>query len=310
MNALHFFLATARRSNRTGILQLLTVLGITAGLLGCAQKNESQEDDNEEGYPLIGVVQSVDAERLQMTVAHEEIPGFMEPMTMVFRVGAGDIKVVEPEMRIKARLVRDEDGGFRLTKIWPIDDRAAKEMREVNKRLAKQAEALGSGYYLAEGDSLPDFALLDQFGEVVKPEDYEGKAFMINFIFTRCTDAKMCPLSTSKMARLQKMAQEAGLSNLEFISVTLDPKFDTPGVLHSYMEAYGIDGQNFRFVTGEKAAVYQLIRSMGVTNIQDGEENIIHSLATSLVGPDRKIVMRSTKSAWEPEAFLEAAKAL
>ena len=297
-----------RSSLRSAHLVLLGFLSVS-GLLGCAQQNESQEDDKEEGYPLLGVVQAVDEANSQLTVAHEEIPGFMEPMTMVFRVGPGDVKVIETGMQIKARMVRDEDGGFRLIKIWPIDAAVAAEMRKVNQRLSDQAKALPSGYYFGEGDQMPDFALLDQYGNTITPDQYEGKAFMMNFIFTRCTDAKMCPLSTSKMALLQKMAAEKGIQDLEFISVTLDPQFDTPGVLRAYADRYGIDGSNFKFATGEKASVYQLIKSMGLTHIED-QDTILHSLATSLVDKDRKIVMRSTQSAWSPEAFLAAAEAI
>ncbi len=288
---------------------LLLGLGAIAGLLGCAQKNESQADDSEEGYALLGVVEAVDAEANQLTVAHEEIPGFMEPMTMVFRVGPGDVKVVKKGDRIRARLVRDEDGGFRLIKIWPIDEQAAAEMRKVNKRLAKRVAELEQGYYIGPGEAFPDFALLDQYAEPITPERLEGKAFVLNFIFTRCQEANMCPLSTSKMSQLQRMAAQKGIEDLAFVSVTLDPKYDTPGVLRTYAETYGIDGSNFHFVTGEKAAVHQMIRSMGITAIEDGE-NVIHSLATTLIGPDRQIVKRVEGSQWKPEAFLEAIEQL
>ncbi len=294
---------------KSSLFRVLLVSSALAGLLGCAQKNESQEDENEEGHALLGLVQAVDVEGLSMTVAHEEIPDFMPPMTMVFRVSAGDVKTFKKDDQIKARMIRDEDGGFRLIKIWKIDDESAATMRRVNKRLAKKVDEMGSGYYLAEGDAFPEFALVDQFGETVTPTHYKGKPFMLNFIFTRCTDAEMCPLSTSKMATLQRLSKEAGLEDLEFVSVTLDPKYDTPGVLRTYADAYGIDGENFRFVTGEKVAVRQLIKSMALTHIE-AEDDIIHSLATVLVDRERNIVMRSVKKAWDPMAFLEAAKGL
>lgn len=287
----------------------LLAAAAVAGLLGCAQKNESQEDASEEGHALLGVVQGVDSEETTLTVAHEDIPGVMPPMTMVFRVGPGDVKVFEKGDQIKARMVRDEDGGFRLVKIWKIDDAAADEMRKINEKLTKQVDTLGSGYYFGEGDAFPDFALVDQYNKSVTPAQYAGKPFILNFIFTRCTDGEMCPLSTSKMAMMQRKAKEMGLEDLQFISVTLDPQFDTPGVLRQYADAYGIDGANFRFVTGERIAVRQLVKSMALTRIQT-DEDIIHSLATVLVDRDRKIVMRSTTKKWDPEAFLEAAAKL
>ncbi len=137
-------------------------------------------------------------------------------------------------------------------------------------------------------------------------DQFEGKLLMLNFIFTRCTDANMCPLSTSKMAQLQKLARAAEL-DVNFVSITLDPQYDTPGILRQYAEAYGIDGENFRFVTGHKSAVRNLVKSHGVTSV-DQVDTIMHSLATVLIGKDGSIVKRSDKSAWMPEEFLEAIK--
>lgn len=299
---------TLNLPKRALLLPLAGLLAV-AGLLGCAQKNESQEDESEEGHPLVGEVLEVDPERSEIKVAHEDIPGFMPAMTMDFRVGPGDIELVEPGLRVRGRLIRDDDGGFRLIKIWPLDDAAAAAMETYNRRLQAQAEKLGSGRYVAEGDALLDFALMDQFGRAVTPETLKGKPFVLNFVFTRCPDATMCPASTAKMAQLQREAKARGLDDLQFVSVTLDPKFDTPGVLRAYAEAYGIDGSNFRFVTGPADSVRTLVRALGVTAIEQ-DETIVHSLATVLVDRDRQIALRVAGSDWKTEPFLEAAAKL
>ena len=75
--------------------------------------------------------------------------------------------------------------------------------------------------------------------------------------------------------------------------------------MRAYADAYGIDGSNFHFVTGERSAVRLLIKSLGVTAIQSGD-NVMHSLAIVLVDRDRNIVLRSDKSAWEVDTFLKA----
>ena len=283
--------------------QALVLLLVTA-LLGCSQKSESQEDDNAPGRPLVGEVLSVDKVSGTLEVAHEDIPDFMPAMTMRFEVAAGDLKNARPGQKIRARLIRTEEGGFALTRIWPIDADAAADLERFNGQLQEQTQALSLGRYYGEGDASPDFALLDQFGKTVTSERLKGKPFFLNFIFTRCTDGNMCPLSTSKMARLQTMVAETGL-DVSFVSITMDPEFDTPGVLRQYAEAYGIDGDNFHFVTGPKSAVRDLIKSYGVTAI-DKVDTVMHSLATVLIAEDGSIAMRSEKRAWEPEAFLEA----
>ncbi len=287
------------------VKQALAVL-LMAGLLGCSQKNESQEDDSGEGYPLVGEILSVLQDEGLLEVRHEEIAGYMPAMTMRFKVAPGDMKNAKPGQKIRARLIRDGEGGFALVKIWPIDEEAAKDLEKFNDRLQKQAKELDSGRYYGEGDQSPDFALLDQFGKTVTSDRLKGKPFFLNFIFTRCTDAQMCPLSTSKMAQLQLMVKESGL-DASFVSITLDPEFDTPGILRNYADAYGIDGSNYHFVTGPKSAVRDLVRSFGVTSM-DNVDTIMHSLATVLIDENGAIIKRSEKSAWTTLEFLEALK--
>ncbi len=273
-------------------------------LLGCSQREESLGEGDTEGHLLIGTITDVNEAAGLLEVAHEDIPDLMPAMTMKFEVSAGDLKNAKVGQKIRARLVRDENGAFQLIKIWPLDEQLSSDLKRVNKRLQEQAKALPSGYYYGEGDDSPDFALLDQFGEVVTSDQLEGKPLMLNFIFTRCTDANMCPLSTSKMAQLQKLARAEEL-DVNFVSITLDPQFDTPGVLRQYAEAYGIEGSNFKFVTGPKSAVRNLVKSYGVTSI-DKVDTIMHSLATVLIDESGSIAKRSDKSAWTPEEFLEA----
>lgn len=275
-------------------------------LAGCSQKEETLGEEDTEGHLLIGTITAVDEAAGLLEVAHEDVPDFMPAMTMKFVVSAGDLKNAKVGQKIRARLIRDENGAFELIKIWPLDEQVSNDLKRVNQRLQEQAKKLPSGYYYGEGDDSPDFALLDQFGEVVNSDQFAGKPLMLNFIFTRCTDANMCPLSTSKMAQLQKLAKAEEL-DVNFVSITLDPQYDTPGVLRQYAEAYGIEGSNFKFVTGHKSAVRNLVKSHGVTSI-DKVDTIMHSLATVLIDEEGSIAKRSDKSAWTPEEFLEALK--
>ncbi|MEM9159770.1 MAG: SCO family protein [Verrucomicrobiota bacterium] len=307
-----------RRFGENGILgatvvQLPIWIGLAAffaALLGCGGPVESQVDEDTEGHPLTGEIVEVRATEGILKVAHDDIPDFMPAMTMDFVARRGDLEIFEPGMRIRARLTRGENGEFVLKKIWPLGDSdAEKSIRKATEAQAKRQKEMGSGRYLAEGDEAPEIALYDQFGQLIDGRELRGKFVMMNFIFTRCKDAKMCPLSTSKMARMQRQAKEEGVDNLFFVSVTMDPLYDTPGVLKEYGDLYSIDGDNFRFATGPKAAVRGLLDALGVTSVEKPEGgDYIHSLATTLIGPDGKIVLRSDKSAWEVAEFLELVK--
>ena len=148
---------------------------------------------------------------------------------------------------------------------------------------------------------MPDFVLYDQNGRVVDSARFRGKQVMLNFIYTRCPVANMCPLSTSKMMATQKLAREAGVPNIEFVSITMDPAHDTPGVLQDYADQRGIDTANFSFLTGPEPAIRDLLTQFGV--IAEFKGDILdHTLATLLVDEKGRVAWRADGSQWQPRS--------
>jgi protein SCO1/2 len=254
-------------------------------------------------YPIKGVVVSVDAVNKVLVVTHEEIPGYMPAMTMEFLVAAGDAAVAKPGQRIRADMIPSKDGDFRLEKIWPDDKAVADAVAASASGLRQDTFTRGKNAYREVGEAIPDFALFDQEGQVVQGARFRGKMVMINFIFTRCPVATMCPASTTKMISAQKMAAEAGVKAIEFVSITLDPTYDTPGVLKDYAVGRGIETANFSLLTGPESAVKDLLTQFGVIAEFKGDL-LQHTLTTLLIGPDGKIVHRADGSAWEPKEFV------
>jgi protein SCO1 len=250
-------------------------------------------------YPLTGQVVSVDAARRRVTVAHDAVAGLMPGMTMEFAVSAGDAASVHPGEHIRAQLLADLNAP-RLEEIWP-DERAAADIVAAGQRkLREDTHDRGDLAYRGDkGDSLADFALYDQDGRVVESGRFRGKQVVLNFIYTRCPFANMCPASTMKMIATQRLAREAGIKNLEFISITLDPEHDTPGVLREYADARGIDTSNFSFLTGPPGALRDLRTQLGVIADFDGDI-LKHTLATLLIDSHGQIAWRADGSEWEP----------
>ena len=81
---------------------------------------------------------------------------------------------------------------------------------------------------LQPGDTIPAIPLVDQSGRAFSFAQLRGNAVVLSFIYTRCADPRMCPLVSSKFARLQRAIGDAPVRLLE---ITLDPRFDTPRVL-------------------------------------------------------------------------------
>ncbi len=274
---------------------------------GCARPVESAKSANaapaEKHYALHGEIIAVDAARNVLIVKHEAIADYMPAMTMEFLVSAGDVANAKPGQRIRAAMIPSEKGDFRLEKIWP-DDRAADAAVAAGANALRQDTMIrGRGVYREVGEQLPDFALYDQTGKVVQSARFRGKEIMINFIFTRCPVATMCPASTMKMMATQKLAKAADVKNLELISLTLDPAYDTPGVLKEYADARGIDTVNFSFLTGPEAAIKDLLAQFGVIAEFKGDL-LTHTLTTLLINEKGQIIHRADGSVWEPRDFV------
>jgi protein SCO1/2 len=231
----------------------------------------------------------------------------MPAMTMEFIVTAGDIALAKPGQHIRAEMIPSKDGDFRLEKIWPDDAAAAAAVAASARALREDTHNRGKAAYREIGEAIPNFTLYDQEGRVVPSGRFTGKQIMLNFIFTRCPVATMCPASTAKMMMTQKLARDAKVPDIEFVSITLDPAYDTPGVLKDYALARGIDTANFSFLTGPETAIKDLLAQFGV--IAEFEGDLIkHTLATLLIAENGKIIHRADGSAWEAADFVAKMK--
>jgi protein SCO1 len=254
-------------------------------------------------YAITGEILSVDAARKILVVKHQEIPGYMPAMTMEFAVSAADLAAAKPGQRIRAEMVPSKDGDFRLEKIWPDDQSAEAAIAAGALALRQDTHNRGKSAYRDVGENVPDFVLYDQEGQVVQSARFRGKQVMLNFIFTRCPVVTMCPASTLKMMSAQRQAKEAGISNVAFVSITLDPTYDTPAVLKQYAADRHIDTANFSFLTGPDKAIKDLLAQFGV--IAEFENDLLkHTLSTLLIDENGKIIHRSDVSAWEPSEFV------
>jgi protein SCO1/2 len=157
---------------------------------------------------------------------------------------------------------------------------------------------LGSWYYLQRGlnyykkavselkdyGKVPQFSFTDQDGKTLGSEDMQGKVYVANFIFTRCTT--ICPKMTEQMSRLYEVFhknQEIGL-----LSFTVDPAHDSVAVLKTYAEANHIpDDGVWHLLTGDKQQIYELVRKGFRLPVGEGanggDDDFIHSNYFALV---------------------------
>jgi cytochrome oxidase Cu insertion factor (SCO1/SenC/PrrC family) len=104
---------------------------------------------------------------------------------------------------------------------------------------------------------VPEFSLTDQSGQSFGSDQLAGKVWIANFIFTRCQAT--CPAQTSRMRELQRhLAPYPSSSGIRLLSISVDPEFDSPAVLATYAAAANADVEQWKFLTGEREAIWRL----------------------------------------------------
>jgi cytochrome oxidase Cu insertion factor (SCO1/SenC/PrrC family) len=101
--------------------------------------------------------------------------------------------------------------------------------------------------------TVPAFTLTERSGRRVTRDDLRGLVWVADFIYTECTES--CPTQSLQFARLQQ--EFVGAADLRLVSVTVDPRHDTPEVLRRYAERYGA-GHRWWFLTGDTHEIYCL----------------------------------------------------
>jgi protein SCO1/2 len=95
--------------------------------------------------------------------------------------------------------------------------------------------------------SIQAFQFTDQDGKSFGLEDLKGKVWIADFIFTRCTH--VCPQTIPNKLELEKRLTDEGV-DVEFVSFSVQPDYDTPSVLKEYGSQYHEDNDSFHYLTG------------------------------------------------------------
>ncbi len=123
---------------------------------------------------------------------------------------------------------------------------------------------------------VPNFALTTHTGESFTQNELRTKVSIINFIFTSCQQT--CPLLTKKMAGIQKAVQRQQ-TQIQLLSITVDPSNDTPDALAAYATAHDVRDSNWKFLTGDAAEVKRVVVQsfhQGMAEDPTHPENILH----------------------------------
>lgn len=299
MEAIIYALTLLTRSARAFVSIILLLL--------CAAIPACQPPKTVEGkrYELKGKVVSVDRAQQRVTIAHEEIRGYMEAMTMPFTLkDTAIIRDISPNDSIQATLVVAEDSS------WLEDiaiTKPATRLSDAGKATASEAKP---------GDSLPDFSLINQDGKHIRLAQYKGKALLLTFIYTRCPLPEYCTLMSENFAQIEKELQKDArlYDRTHLLSISIDPEYDKPKVLRSYGAAHTGNYAretftHWEFASGTKDEVKAVAQFFGLTYYPE-QDQITHSLRTAIIAPDGKVYKVYSGNEWKPEEAVSDLRAL
>ncbi len=143
---------------------------------------------------------------------------------------------------------------------------------------------------------VPAFSLTNQAGAQFGRGALAGKVWLAEIIFTRC--AGPCLVMTRELAALRQELPPR--EDLQFVSLTADPAYDTPEVLARYAERFEPRDARWHLLTGPKADLYALAMHGLLLSVDENpagaqaaklEDLFIHS--TRLVLVDRRGRLRA-----------------
>jgi protein SCO1/2 len=140
---------------------------------------------------------------------------------------------------------------------------------------------------------LPDYRFTNELGEAVSLAQYRGGVLAFTFFFTSCPFPNFCPRLTSNFAEAAaQLRQTPGAPpRWHLLSISFDPKYDTPPRLLSYANNAHYDPARWSFLTGDPAQISELADQFG-ENFWSENGSISHNLRTVVVdarGRVRKI---------------------
>ena len=254
-------------------------------------------------YEVRGQIVSVDAARGQVVVDHEDIPGFMPAMVMPYKVqDASLLDGKQPGDMVTATLVVEEVNAY-LTTLTTTGNQPL--------RSPGAGPSITDADLLKDGDAVPDHALIDETGKPFPMSSLRGHRVALTFIYTRCPIPDFCPLMDKHFTTVQDaIRKDPELADVQLMSVTLDPEFDTPAVLAQHAKALGADPARWHFVTGKAEDVLGFARRFGViAEPGDASNPLVHNLRTAVIDAEGRFVKAHSGNMWSPAELVADLKA-
>ena len=254
-------------------------------------------------YPLRGIVLGKSDASQRITIREDAIRGFMPATNMVYPIpDKGLFQELQPGDVISGEvLVPANNNRFRLEGVKIVaESRGGSAVAELPP------------HRLLIGEQVPDIPMVNQNGKTVTLQQFKGKAVLITFIDSKCTDD--CPIITGLFGKVKTLLQNVpgAYANSKLISVSIDPQYDTPPVLRAYGLKY-LHGNakgfaHWEFVDLPPVPLKHLATAFGVVYTPT-KGDIVHTMQTALIAPDGTVAQVWPGDKWDPQVIAKAIEA-
>jgi protein SCO1 len=272
--------------------KFLALIIFSVSLVSACQNTSNEPNSSSEvkGYKLKGKVISVDVANKKVEVEHENIVGYMDAMTMKFPVRNADwaFQELAKDAIIEATLKVDNVKGD----YW---------LEEIGISVAQNPNlptSTPNPDFAHAGKEVPNFNLTNQDGKRFAFKDYRGKTLAVTFIYSRCPLPEYCVKMSANFSDAAKIVEQSEVKDkVRLLSVSFDPKTDTPAKLKEYGAGYlGKDSNRdfsvWQLAVGTDDEVRKIAEFFGLRYETDTADKtqINHSLRTAIIDPNGKIV--------------------
>ena len=230
-------------------------------------------------HTTTGLVLRVDRPGATVTISHDAFPGYMDAMAMPFDLkGAARTTTLTAGDRVTFRL--SVKGG----------------RSSVDRVIVVSAAPVDAGLQntpavpvlVPVGTVMPDFELTDQAGTPVALSALKGKVVAVTFIYSRCPLPDYCPRMIENFKAVRARFADRMDRDLVFLTISFDPRYDTPEVLAAYAASQRAGGPGWHFLTGDPAKIERVCNTFGIQYWAE-EGLITHSLQTAVIDRDGRL---------------------
>jgi protein SCO1/2 len=294
----------------TAVLVLLNIGFLLAVLLRPPAKPQEASSVPDEApsagqpgvYAVTGVVRELRADGSNIVIRHETIPGFMPAMTMPFTArDPRQVVSLKPGDKVTFRLLVTDNESW-IDSVERVGGSPEPTFDLGTSRIVRDVEPL------AIGDTVPDYVFTNELGKATQLRDFRGKAVALTFVFTRCPLPDFCPRMVKNFGQMAAAlrSREGGPTNWHLVTVTIDPAFDTPEVLHRYAKTYNYDPERWTFLTGALIDIDALTEQVGlVYQRQTSTAFPDHNLRTIVIDSEGRLTKIVIGNTWKPEELVE-----